>query len=888
MAKQRQRDVTQRSYHKLFFVLSVVMLLATLWAFYNEGESRRPWKGYQRQFNRLERRVVEEQFKRLKEQLYSSPEYRQLLVDLRSAEQRFNAPQTRKAHQASQRLLAQLEGRLADVSQTEQFLKSEIDSIYYFEKKALHEGQKEEYQERQRQRLALETRVAALQPAIQELTRRRDATSQQLSKVTADLERLRSKKKQMETELERLERRLETISQRPLEIQQVVLRGADRNNFGEPTFRVDRCTTCHLGIDKKELEQTAQPFRNHPQLEALLKVHPVDRFGCSFCHGGQGPALDAVRAAHGELELNDQTPGTFEPLLRGGLVQSSCRSCHADVADLKGAQVLSEGEALFKGLGCFGCHQVKGFENLEKVGPDLSRIGQKVHAPWLIAWLRNPRALRPRTRMPNFWPVPVDSAGREIASSPLVRQREEETKAIAAFLLSFSQAKAGEGTAQTAETDKLVRPSTFSAGIEGGKQLVETTGCLGCHAINGRGGTFAPDLWGIAAKLDAQWIYNWIKDPKQFSLKTRMPNLRLTDREVLAITRYLMTLGDKAPQGISDQVLVSDQGLVSRGKKLVETYGCFGCHDIPGMEKMAKVGVELTAFGQKRLLELEFGDMTRIQHSWGGWTFAKLKNPRVFNNERIEGRMPNFSLTDAEAKRLQVFLRSLTGRQVPERYAQPVTGPISDILAGREVVRKYNCMGCHAIGGKGGEVRAIYPDPALAPPVLDGEGEKVQPQWLFAFLKQPIPLRPWLKIRMPTFGFSDAEASILVRFFAALGQQPVPYESVADQVLAREHLEAGRKLASKDYLDCFNCHQQGDKKPQGPPEGWAPDLALARGRLRPPWILKWLKDPQVVQPGTKMPTYFGSADSGPEDILGGDEQRQMIALRDYLLSLGRR
>ena len=35
---------------------------------------------------------------------------------------------------------------------------------------------------------------------------------------------------------------------------------------------------------------------------------------------------------------------------------------------------------------------------------------------------------------------------------------------------------------------------------------------------------------------------------------------------------------------------------------------------------------------------------------------------------------------------------------------------------------------------------------------------------------------------------------------------------------------------SKDYFNCFSCHQQGDKHPEGPPEGWAPDLA-SRARI---------------------------------------------------------
>jgi mono/diheme cytochrome c family protein len=91
-------------------------------------------------------------------------------------------------------------------------------------------------------------------------------------------------------------------------------------------------------------------------------------------------------------------------------------------------------------------------------------------------------------------------------------------------------------------------------------------------------------------------------------------------------------------------------------------------------------------------------------------------------------------------------------------------------------------------------------------------------------------------------------------------------------------------LFSKDFFNCLSCHQQGDRKPEGPVEGWAPDLNLARQRLNPNWIIKWLQDPQKVQPGTKMPSFYPG---GPDNILGGKDDRQIEALRDYLMTLGR-
>ena len=208
---------------------------------------------------------------------------------------------------------------------------------------------------------------------------------------------------------------------------------------------------------------------------------------------------------------------------------------------------------------------------------------------------------------------------------------------------------------------------------------------------------------------------------------------------------------------------------------------------------------------------------------------------------------------------------------------------VVNVVEGRRLVHQYNCIGCHEIEKRGGFVRKYYENPAIAPPPLNGEGEKVQSNWLYGFLKAPIPLRPWLDIRMPTFGFSDEEANLLVSYFNGLSKVQIPYVHFDRRQVPQEYLDSAPKLVSKDYFDCFSCHQRGEKKPEGPPEGWAPDLALAGDRLNPEWIIKWLRDPQKVQPETKMPSFYPG---GPEDILGGSDEKQIEAMRDYLMLLG--
>jgi mono/diheme cytochrome c family protein len=136
---------------------------------------------------------------------------------------------------------------------------------------------------------------------------------------------------------------------------------------------------------------------------------------------------------------------------------------------------------------------------------------------------------------------------------------------------------------------------------------------------------------------------------------------------------------------------------------------------------------------------------------------------------------------------------------------------------------------------------------------------------------------------MPTFHLADAEASGVVNYFNALSKLEIPFTYFDPTQTSPDMVHAGDVLMSNDYFACFSCHQQGDQKPEGPPDGWAPDLDMAKERLNPEWIVEWIKAPSALMPDTKMPTFYPG---GPDDIFDGDEDKQIVAMRDYIMLLG--
>jgi hypothetical protein len=227
--------------------------------------------------------------------------------------------------------------------------------------------------------------------------------------------------------------------------------------------------------------------------------------------------------------------------------------------------------------------------------------------------------------------------------------------------------------------------------------------------------------------------------------------------------------------------------------------------------------------------------------------------------------MPNLHLNKEQIRALSTFLQGSEESSLPASYQYKPGDYRHDIQEGWWVVKKYNCMGCHQfIPGQKTILMGIkkYQDtPEQLPPKLLTEGARVDPEWLRRFLSNPSlsdtdtnrnGVRPYLAVRMPTFSFSDNELRKLVRFFQALSQQPLPYIPEEVPTLTAKENDMARSLFSSSAAPCLKCHATGD--PAHDKFATAPNFLLARQRLKPDWVERWIIDPQAVSPGTSMPS----------------------------------
>lgn len=941
-SKRFDTPIENRNYSVLYAMLSLALFVFTLGAVYNEVDSRRPWKEYQEDFRALKSRVLELRMREA-QGAANADRIDSLDEQIANLDKQLGGG---KAHDA-QKQVDKLGMTIRNVSQERANVKSEADNRNYLFEHARRERHFEAADDYRAERVELEAEMAALDKHIDSLSKARDEI------VAMNLKPLREKRLAAVDERDSLYKqyadlktKLEETKAAPVKVRQIMIADVDRSNFGNVKVRVDRCQTCHMGIGDPLLADTTiftkigsdQVFRKKENAQHLRKVfgphpfpelltkHNVERFGCTNCHGGQSMSIDDVEHAHG-LEAHWE-----QPLLTGGYVEGSCRKCHGGDYSFAGGgaemEWISKGRKLFVDLGCFACHEgpmVPDFKTY-KVGPSLLDISRKVSPEWAMRWVQDPNRWNEHTRMPNF------------------KFDDKQAAAIVAYLFNVSADSKYQPVSSAAPSGDAAR----------GRQTMIDVGCIACHSMDGfaaRGGfkfvratdtsslwpnlarngnrvaegnNFGPDLSGVGSKVSAEWLFDWVRNPKHFNPNSRMPVMRLSDAEAADVTAYLMTQKNPGFTNGAAHVDVNDAALVKQGDKLVREYGCFGCHAIEGMENESKVSVPLDDFGRKTGADLFFGYVSTPQlfsvrnhfdttgfelgehfehiqrgEDWFNWTILKLKNPRIYATDVIAQKMPLFNMTDEEAYALTVLLRSQTKSYIPTSFVFNRGAVQPSVDDGRFLTHWNNCVGCHTIESHGGFVREslrsimkLEGDDILpyAPPSLNSAGAKLQEPWFYGFVSNPssTPVRTWLKIRMPTYAFTPEEITRLDKYFLGLEGRSLAFTDYSSNPATTESIAAGRDLFTR--LKCQQCHPVGATPPNGGTTAVpAPNLALAGNRLQPNWIARWVADPQAIVPGTKMPNFFGTVaePTAPfKDILGGDRQKQLDALRDYVWRLG--
>lgn len=194
---------------------------------------------------------------------------------------------------------------------------------------------------------------------------------------------------------------------------------------------------------------------------------------------------------------------------------------------------VNEGKKIFESKKCSVCHQINGpasektiQDQLAKKAPELWYAGSKFKQEFLVKWLQDPKPIRPM----EYYSL----TRRNKADHPKLGQTE--ARDVAEFLMTLKSPDVKARGIKPASTPK-------ARGI-----FIKKQACYGCHEVisgdKAVGGLTGPSFVKAGGRLQPDWIYSYLSNPKAFKPVRDMPDYNgyLTDEEMAMLAAYVSSL----------------------------------------------------------------------------------------------------------------------------------------------------------------------------------------------------------------------------------------------------------------------------------------------------------------------------------------------------------
>jgi cytochrome c2 len=497
------------------------------------------------------------------------------------------------------------------------------------------------------------------------------------------------------------------------------------------------------------------------------------------------PTLDTLK---GLLEVNMTRllpKNEVTALMKDGFTEQQISAMNWD-AEEKVLGTLSEdnlkwylGKRAINRLGCFGCHSIPGFEAAKPIGTPLNDWGKK--DPERLAFENIEAFVHDQLATGKLVEVPeIDPAkGPEI---------KEGAEAYEKFFLVALQHHQREGFLH----QKLMEPRSFDY-----------------HRPLAYDDRLRMPQFRFARGAAARPIGE--ETPQQAEARSE------SQAREAVMTFVLGLLADPIPFQYLNRPS-PDKLAEAKGRAVIDTFNCIGCHQVrPGVYEFKRGDspddrllekLREQAKGTNYSKDFFFAD----HNAWAG-------GPQPADRIRMHGigskvDEGQFSVFLSQALRFEEALPADQSIRAGETVRElPASGP--DVISRSEPYGGYfsNLLAPYLMG-RGVDVwnndgRARHG----LPPTLIREGERVQPEWLFRFLRNPGMVRPQfnlegliekgiLALRMPRFNMSEEDAQTIVNYFAAVDRMDNPAFGVTYPYLALPQRQDGyAKERNRQYLE---------------------------------------------------------------------------------------
>lgn len=189
---------------------------------------------------------------------------------------------------------------------------------------------------------------------------------------------------------------------------------------------------------------------------------------------------------------------------------------------------------------CAECHALAApaKSNLDRLwsrkGPDLYYAGDKFQRAWLAGWLAVPTRIRPAGEF--YRHHLKDGADGDVVDEASLAAHPKLDPATAEAVADALLALHAPGLVESGAYKGAAVSATMGAMFFG-----KLRGCAACHQdAPGRGGLSGPELHTAGARLNADYVYSYIKHPQAFDPHMWMPDAGLGESDLQRLTGYLV------------------------------------------------------------------------------------------------------------------------------------------------------------------------------------------------------------------------------------------------------------------------------------------------------------------------------------------------------------
>lgn len=393
---------------------------------------------------------------------------------------------------------------------------------------------------------------------------------------------------------------------------------------------------------------------------------------------------------------------------------------YADASFMDDSSLNAKGHTLIKQYGCAGCHEIKGFEDEQRIGKELTVEGatpierldfalqthdaEKGHDPLHLRpnqpekpWYNHKGFFERKIEQPSIYDVGKEKDPKDKLRMPEPYLTEEWRVALTTFLLG----SVGTEGANVPSTLFYTPQDQRRQDIQNGWWVIKKYNCQGCHELQvGQRSVvqelpfyqtpegkdlLPPRLTSEGARVDPAWLLRFLNDPS------------LSGEKTPAQQQQLNTLTNQAPTAAASPQVAAPTN---------------------GQAAAPQGSPAANAANQAPRLRPQPGlDRNGVR-------------------PYLQFRMPTFNFSPNELQILVRFFMAMSGQQDP--YIKEPMQPLTEqekITARQMFTSGTPCLKCHITGDAAHDATAIAPNFLIA-------GERLKPDWTFRWLLDPLQISP--------------------------------------------------------------------------------------------------------------------------------------------------